>query len=112
DGGTRLFWRDLHAVTGVWISGLALFLLLTGLPWAKVWGEYFTEVRRLTGTAVAQQDWTVGAARPDNTQAVSVGHMGHSAAPEGHPGSRELAPPPGGTLVPLRFHQTIRRSTG
>jgi uncharacterized iron-regulated membrane protein len=92
DGGTRLFWRDLHAVTGVWISGLALFLLLTGLPWAKVWGEYFTEVRRLTGTAVAQQDWTVGAARPDNTQAVSEEHMGHSSASEGHPGAAEIPP--------------------
>jgi uncharacterized iron-regulated membrane protein len=90
DGRTRLFWRDLHAVTGVWISSLALFLLLTGLPWAKVWGEYFTEVRRLTGTAVAEQDWPVGAARPDNTQAVSAGHMGHSSTSEGHPGATEI----------------------
>jgi uncharacterized iron-regulated membrane protein len=35
--GKRIFWRDLHAVTGVWISAFALFLLLTGLPWAKSW---------------------------------------------------------------------------
>ena len=34
----RLFWRDLHAVAGVWTSGLIVFLLLTGLPWAVVEG--------------------------------------------------------------------------
>ncbi len=59
-GGSRMFWRDLHGVTGFWISGLALFLLLSGLPWAKFWGDYLKNVRRLTGTAVARQDWTNG----------------------------------------------------
>jgi len=59
-GGTRLFWRDLHAVTGVWISSLALFLLLTGLPWAYVWGNYLKEVRHLTGTDIVKQDWPIG----------------------------------------------------
>jgi len=31
-GGARVFWRDLHAVTGFWVSGLALVLLVSGLP--------------------------------------------------------------------------------
>jgi uncharacterized iron-regulated membrane protein/NAD(P)-dependent dehydrogenase (short-subunit alcohol dehydrogenase family) len=35
--GRKLFWRDLHAVTGFWVAGLALVMLLTGLPWAGVW---------------------------------------------------------------------------
>ncbi|MFO0887982.1 MAG: PepSY domain-containing protein [Isosphaeraceae bacterium] len=60
-GSRRIYWRDLHGVTGFWISGLVLFLLLSGLPWAKFWGEYLRRVRRLTGTAVARQDWSVGA---------------------------------------------------
>jgi uncharacterized iron-regulated membrane protein len=60
-GGSRMFWRDIHSVTGFWISGLALFLLFTGLPWAKFWGDYFKNMRRLTATAVARQDWTNGA---------------------------------------------------
>ena len=34
----RVFWRDLHAVTGVWTVALIAFLLLTGLPWAVVQG--------------------------------------------------------------------------
>lgn len=37
--GQRLFWRDLHAVTGVWVSVALLFLALTGMPWSGVWGE-------------------------------------------------------------------------
>lgn len=37
-GRGRLFWRDLHAVAGVWGSLLLLFLLLSGLPWATNWG--------------------------------------------------------------------------
>jgi len=74
----RIFWRDLHAVTGFWISCFVLFLLLTGLPWAKFWGGYLKEVRQLTGTAVAQQDWTSGAAKPEKTAAKAVEHTDHS----------------------------------
>ena len=40
----RLFWRDMHAVTGVWVSGLLLFLIVTGLPWATNWGGNFERV--------------------------------------------------------------------
>lgn len=58
--GGRLFWRDLHAVVGFWVSAFALFLLLTGLPWAKNWGAYLQAVRAVTGAAVARQDWTSG----------------------------------------------------
>lgn len=57
--GRRIFWRDLHAVTGVWVSGLALFLLLTGLPWASNWGKYLAAVRSLTNTS-GNPDWTSG----------------------------------------------------
>lgn len=34
----RTLWRDLHAVTGVWTALLIAFLIVTGLPWANVWG--------------------------------------------------------------------------
>lgn len=30
--GHRIFWRDLHAVTGFWVAGLATVLLLTAMP--------------------------------------------------------------------------------
>lgn len=55
--GKRIFWRDLHAVTGIWIATLALFLLITGLPWAMVWGAALKEVRAIEFSS-PQQDWT------------------------------------------------------
>lgn len=75
--GGRTFWRDLHAVTGFWISFLALFLLLTGLPWAGVWGDAFKMVRQVTGTAAGQQDWTT------SRRAERAGHDAHEH-PEDH----------------------------
>lgn len=58
--GSRIFWRDIHAVTGIWISTLALFLLITGLPWALVWGSALKEVRTWNATVTVQQDWSQG----------------------------------------------------
>ncbi|MEM8907992.1 MAG: PepSY domain-containing protein [Bacteroidota bacterium] len=46
--GSRRTWRDLHAVTGFWISVLLLITLAGGLPWTDVWGSAFKEVQRLT----------------------------------------------------------------
>lgn len=60
--GRRTFWRDLHAVAGVSVSALALFLIFTGLPWANGWGGYFKAIRRVTGTAPVHQAWTTGRA--------------------------------------------------
>ncbi|AYC31495.1 PepSY domain-containing protein [Pseudomonas cavernae] len=40
----RLFWRDLHAVTGFWGALLLLFMLLTGMTWTGLWGEQFAAV--------------------------------------------------------------------
>lgn len=58
--GGRMFWRDIHATAGLWVSLFALILILTGLPWAKGWGTYLTEIRQLTGTARGAVDWTIG----------------------------------------------------
>lgn len=45
----RLFWRDLHALTGVYTSLIILTLLLTGLPWTVLWGAGFHQVQALAG---------------------------------------------------------------
>lgn len=34
----RVFWRDLHAVTGAFAGILIFFLALTGMPWSGYWG--------------------------------------------------------------------------
>ena len=39
----RVFWRDLHAVTGA-VAGVAIgFMALSGMPWSAVWGEQVNE---------------------------------------------------------------------
>ena len=40
----RIFWRDLHAVPGLYGALLIAFLLLTGLPWTGFWGDTFAQV--------------------------------------------------------------------
>jgi uncharacterized iron-regulated membrane protein len=79
--GKRVFWRDLHAVTGVWISLLALFLLFSGLPWTGVWGKAFKEVRQLTSTAVVKQDWAQSRSG-ERSEALATAPMGEVADAE------------------------------
>ena len=62
--GKRIFLRDLHAVTGFWVSGLALVLLTTGLPWASVWGDAFRVARAELGLVQGAQDWKTGTHAP------------------------------------------------
>jgi uncharacterized iron-regulated membrane protein len=58
--GRIVFWRDLHAVTGIWVSAFAMFLLITALPWTLVWGSGLSKTRALL--TPEKQEWTVGAA--------------------------------------------------
>jgi len=44
----RVFWRDLHAVTGIFAGLVIVFLAATGMPWSAFWGK---EVRQLTTEA-------------------------------------------------------------
>jgi uncharacterized iron-regulated membrane protein len=85
--GKRVFWRDIHAVAGIWVAVLALFLISTGLPWAKFWGGYFKDLRQVTGTVDGPQDWPSGS--PGN-RAMTGDHaehggmtMNHAVAPGG-----------------------------
>ena len=34
----RIFWRDLHAVTGLVVGAALVFLAVTGMPWSVLWG--------------------------------------------------------------------------
>ncbi|RIZ65196.1 MAG: PepSY domain-containing protein [Methylococcales bacterium] len=65
----RTFWRDIHSVTGLWVSFFILFLLISGLPWAKSWGGMLKQVRQMNQTTVVKQDWTTG---PSSEQALRV----------------------------------------
>lgn len=113
----RLFWRDLHAVTGVWVGLVLLFLAVTGMPWSVVWGKqvnawangqdygYPAGVRvqvpmsqqRLADTTTPT--WSMEQARlpasalPHAHHAPAEKHAGH----EGHDGGAlgDLSPQPG-----------------
>ncbi len=54
DPAQRVFWRDLHALVGLFAGGIILFLAVTGMPWSAVWGK---QVRGMINEA--------GLGRPD-----------------------------------------------
>ena len=37
----RPFWRDLHAITGLYAGGIIAFLAVTGMPWSAFWGDQY-----------------------------------------------------------------------
>ncbi len=74
-------WRDLHAVTGFWVSGLALVLLVTALPWAGVWGSGFKLAREELGWTKGRPDWKVGADHAEHDHAAMLRMMGDPNAP-------------------------------
>lgn len=106
-GGGRLFWRDLHAVGGFWISALALVLLFTGLPWAHAWGSAFKLVREELGWVQGPQDWTIGGTpvgdpHAEHDHAAMAGTMaGMDHAAMGH-----------GGMAPVRLSEMVARAQG
>lgn len=114
-GKGRLFWRDLHAVGGFWVSGLALVLLFTGLPWAHAWGSAFKAVREELGWTRTAQDWTIGgtpvgdphAEHDHAAMAAPMAGMDHSAmagmdhAAMGH-----------GMMSPVRLSEMVAKAQG
>lgn len=68
----RLIWRDLHAVTGIWISAIMLFMLVSGLPWSVAWGNYLTWARELATATQVTPDWTLGGKLPEGSSAAAA----------------------------------------
>ncbi|MFN3536373.1 MAG: PepSY-associated TM helix domain-containing protein [Brevundimonas sp.] len=46
----RPFWRDVHAVTGLYAGAVIAFLVVTGMPWSAVWGDRVLGLIRETGS--------------------------------------------------------------
>jgi uncharacterized iron-regulated membrane protein len=78
-GGSRLFWRDIHAVTGIYISTFALILLLSGLPWTSVWGSGFKAVVAATKPASAKAEWSSNRAQDKQTAKDDHAHHGQAS---------------------------------
>ena len=115
----RVFWRDLHAVTGLCVGAVLAFLAITGMPWSVLWGQqvnqwanghnfgYPAGVRvqlpmsqqRLPETGSTA--WSLAQARVPQSQVPSssvaddhAGHAGHA----GHQGHEAPAAPRAATL--------------
>lgn len=120
----RVFWRDLHVVTGFYGVLLVGFLILTGLPWSGFWGETFAQISNqfpplwsevpqssvLTGSLNQNGSHTVPWAveqlpmPPSNTS----GHEHQHG--KGNTNSTATAGIPSGTLVNLDFVIALAKS--
>ncbi|WP_083681471.1 PepSY domain-containing protein [Paenibacillus sp. FSL A5-0031] len=48
--GSRIFWRDLHAVPAFWISLVLLVIIAGGLPWSGIMGGQIDKLANSTNT--------------------------------------------------------------
>lgn len=51
----RIWWRDLHAVTGILACSALLFLAITGMPWSGYWGDNFRRIVNEGGLGMPAQ---------------------------------------------------------
>lgn len=53
----RQAWKDWHSVLGFWLSSFIVLLVLTGLPWSGVWGDYINRIATSTQTGYPDGLW-------------------------------------------------------
>lgn len=88
----RPWWKDLHAVTGFWVAAFTVFLLVSGLPWAKSWGGLLKQLRQAGSAAEVRQDWPTGSEAGRRSPAGSA-HADHGAhGDHQRPGGRMMMP--------------------
>lgn len=80
----RIFWRDMHAVTGFWVSILLIFLILTGLPWSLVAGKAIGMLQaNIGGTPHTGLGWDGGGSKTVKSNVIDQGwatnHAEHMA---------------------------------
>jgi len=69
----RPFWRDLHAVTGLYAGAVIVFLAVTGMPWSAFWGDQYMAYVKEHG---------LGRPRPP-ASGPAFAHAEHTDAPAG-----------------------------
>jgi uncharacterized iron-regulated membrane protein len=55
--GRRVFWRDLHAVTGAFAGIFIFFLAFTGMPWSNYWGSSVNAYLTKSGLGTPAELW-------------------------------------------------------
>jgi uncharacterized iron-regulated membrane protein len=104
--------RQVHGALGIWVSGLILLFLASGLPWTGVWGEGFEQVRRWAGAA-SPESGTHGGAGSHGGQAAGSRGDGLAAwsrsGEEGRVNVASAAPAPG--AEPIRLQAVVERAS-
>lgn len=53
----RIWWRDVHAVTGAFAGVVIFFLAATGMPWSKFWGAHVQNYASQAGVGYPPALW-------------------------------------------------------
>ena len=100
----RLWWRDLHAVTGILACLVLLFLAITGMPWSGFWGENYRRIVNASGLGM-----------PSSVRAASVASDAALGAVSRGSWTLDLSTPPRSmslyapTTAIARIEETARR---
>lgn len=89
----RVFWRDLHAVVGLFAGFFIAFLAITGMPWSVFWGKYVNQWANGTNfgypagvrVEVPMSDEHLGHATGGTTWSLEQARMPQSTAEAGSP---------------------------
>jgi len=99
--GLRVWWRDLHAVTGAFAGVAVLFLAVTGMPWSAFWGDKVGKLTNAAGIGLPEYLWekvpqsaVTLAQQGDSSWTLSQSPVPQSAAPQtpgaGQPGAADI----------------------
>lgn len=66
----RVFWRDLHAVTGIVVAPVILFLAVSGMTWSQVWGPAVRSTATDAGLGYPLGVWQAVPASPVPTSSL------------------------------------------
>lgn len=101
-------WRDWHAVPALWISGMVLFLVLSGLPWSAFWGNQFARLGALVPWVAPSPNFSAtpslaeaaGGAAPNGPLPWAISHHHHGLPPQPGAGATIAVVEPHLTLLP------------
>ncbi|MDO6517767.1 PepSY-associated TM helix domain-containing protein [Zobellia uliginosa] len=97
--GKRIFFRDVHAISGFWISGLLLLVLAGAFPWTDVVGSNFKWVQDVTQTGYPNTWMGIGLKSETGTKKVSLDDMVETAKALELPGTVSIGFPKSETGV-------------
>ena len=97
DPKRRPFWRDLHAITGLYAGGVIAFLAVTGMPWSAFWGDQYMAYVK---------DHGLGRPKPPATSP-AFAHAEHGNAPAGVGWTMEGMVMPAPETAPRRLATVI-----